>query len=293
MKRRTFFELVGVTAGSWLVGHGKAEGAAVARPDANGLLIDLTACGGCRTCEATCAETNGLPEPAYDPKTVDTIRRTTSERQWVVVNRYETSKGEVYARQQCMHCVEPACTSACLTKALYKTAEGPVVWRADKCMGCRFCMVSCPFDVPKFEYHSAVPRIQKCQMCWARQVKGGKPACVENCPAEALTFGKRSELLEIARKRIYGTPGKYVSHIYGEREAGGTSVLYLSAVPFAELGFPTGLGETPYPEYSRDFLTAVPIVLTLWPAFLLALRKATGSRPAEARDHDAGADEEV
>jgi Fe-S-cluster-containing dehydrogenase component len=293
MKRRTFFELVGVAASAWLAGRGKAEAAAVVRPDPNGLLIDLTACGGCRTCEATCAEANGLPEPVYDAKTVDTIRRTTSERQWVVVNRHETSKGEIFARQQCMHCLEPACTSACLTKALYKTAEGPVVWREDKCMGCRFCMVSCPFDVPKFEYHSAVPRIQKCRMCWERQVKGEKPACVENCPAEALTFGKRSELLEIARKRIYGTPGKYVSHIYGEREVGGTSVLYLSSVPFAELGFPTGLGETPYPEYSRDFLTAVPIVLTLWPAFLLALRKATGSRPAAARDHDAGADEEV
>lgn len=293
MKRRTFLELVGVAGSASLAGSGKAEAAATVRPDGNGVLIDLTACIGCRTCETACAEANGLPEPAYDPKTVDTIRRTTSERQRVVVNRYGTSKGEVFARQQCMHCVEPACASACLTKALYKTDEGPVVWREDKCMGCRFCMVSCPFDAPKFEYHSAVPRIEKCQMCWDRQGKGEKPACVESCPAEALTFGKRSELLDIARKRIYASPGKYVSHIYGEREAGGTNMLYLSSVPFAELGFPGGLGETPFPEYSKNFLTAVPIVITLWPAFLLALRKATGSRPAPSPEHEVGADEEV
>ena len=293
MKRRTFLGLVGLTAGASLAGRRKASAETVVRSDPNGLLIDLTECIGCRSCEVACAETNGLAAPDFDPATVDTIRRPTSPKQWVVVNRNDTSKGEVFARQQCMHCLDPACTSACLTKALYKTPEGPVIWRENKCMGCRFCMVSCPFDVPKFEYDSAAPRIQKCQMCWARQIKGQKPACVESCPAEALTFGKRSELLEIARQRIYGNPGKYVSHIYGEREAGGTSVLYLSSVPFAELGFPTGLGETAFPEYSKNFLTAVPVVLTLWPAFLLALRRATGSETTSPPAGAAHTDDEV
>jgi formate dehydrogenase iron-sulfur subunit len=293
MKRRTFLQLVAAVAGASLTGSRRAEAAAVVQGEPIGMLVDLTACVGCRTCEAACAEANGLPEPAYDATTVDETLRTTSERQWVVVNRHATSKGEVFARRQCMHCLQPACTSACLTKALYKTPEGPVVWRESKCMGCRFCMISCPFDVPKFEYHSAVPRIQKCRMCWDRLQAGQKPACVENCPAEALTVGPRSELLEIARQRIYGNPGKYQSHIYGEREVGGTSVLYLSAVPFAELGFPTGLGETPYPEYTRDFLTAVPIVLTLWPAFLLALRRATGPGRAAVSEHESGPDREV
>jgi len=293
MKRRAFLQLMGAVGGASLAGGRRAEAAAVAQNDPSGILMDLTACGGCRTCESACAEANGLPEPAYDAKTVDEIRRTTSEQQWVVVNRHATSKGDVFVRRQCMHCVQPACASACLTKALYRTPEGPVVWREAKCMGCRFCMVSCPFDVPKFEYHSAVPRIQKCRMCWERLQNGQKPACVENCPAEALTFGKRSELLEIARERIYRNPGKYQSHIYGEREVGGTSVLYLSAVPFAELGFPTGLGEMPYPEYSRDFLTAVPIVLTLWPAFLLALRRATGPGRAAVAEHQSAPNREV
>jgi Fe-S-cluster-containing dehydrogenase component len=290
MKRRTFFKFAGLAAGTALAtSPRKASAASVTRPDGKGLLIDLTMCIGCRTCEAACAEANGLPAP---PDVTGKTQRTTSERQFVVVNGHDTAKGEVFARRQCMHCIEPACTSACLTKALYKTDEGPVIWREDKCMGCRFCMVSCPFDVPKFEYNSANPRIRKCQMCFARQEKGQKPACVENCPAEAVTFGNRSELLEIAKKRIYGNPGKYVSHIYGEHEAGGTNVLYLSAVPFADLGFPMGLGETAYPELTKTFLTAVPVVLTLWPAFLLSLRTSTAPQVTEPAS-ETGADEEV
>jgi formate dehydrogenase iron-sulfur subunit len=99
-------------------------------------------------------------------------------------------------------------------------------------------------------------------------------------------------LLEIARKRIYTNPGKYVSHIYGEQEAGGTNVLYLSAVPFNELGFPMHLDKTAYPEHTKTFLTSVPIVLTLWPAFLLALRSGTAPA-AESTGHESHANEEV
>jgi Fe-S-cluster-containing dehydrogenase component len=180
-----------------------------------------------------------------------------------------------------MHCNQPACASACLTKAMLKTEEGLVVWREDKCMGCRFCMISCPFDIPKFEYDSAVPKISKCTMCWGRLKEGEQPACVENCPEEALTFGKRRDLIEEARVRIYENPDSYVSHIYGEHEAGGTGYMYLSAVPFEQLGFRTDLGTTPYPEFSKDFLYAVPVILTLWPPFLLALNRATKKGEAE------------
>ena len=142
-------------------------------------------------------------------------------------------------------------------------------------MGCRFCMLSCPFDVPKFEYDSPVPRIQKCTMCWDRLEEGGMPACVENCPAGALTFGRRSELLDEARSRIYGSPDSYVHEIYGENEAGGTGYLYLAGVPFDQLGFRTDVATTPYPTYTREFLYAVPVVLTLVPPFLVALNRAT------------------
>jgi len=136
-------------------------------------------------------------------------------------------------------------------------------------------MLSCPFDAPKFEYDSAVPRIQKCQLCWSRVSEGGQPACVENCPAGALTFGRREDLLDEARSRIYTNPDAYVHHVYGEHEAGGTSWLYLSAVSFEEIGFRTDLGTAGFPTYTKEFLYAVPAVLTLVPPFLLGLSRAT------------------
>ena len=291
MKRRDFLKVVGVAGATAVAGPERVEASDVEMNDTYGVLQDLTYCDGCRTCELTCAEYNGLPEPEEDDEEIlDKIIRPTSPTQWSVVNYHETSAGGVYVKNQCMHCNTPACTSACLTKALYKTEEGAVIWREDKCMGCRFCMISCPFDVPKFEYDSANPKIQKCRMCWERQIEGEVPACVQECPSEALTFGKRSELLELARERIYQNPGEYVSHIYGEHEAGGTGWMYISPAPFDELGFRTDLGTTAYPEYSRSFLTSVPIVLIMWPAFLLALRQSTAPAPDASFEPGSDAD---
>lgn len=239
-----------------------------------GVLVDTTRCIGCRSCEMACAETHGFPEPDSDDAVMEK-ERTPTVSQWSIVNRYETDKGESFAKKQCMHCNQPACAAACLTKAMLKTEDGPVIWREDKCMGCRFCMISCPFDIPKFEYDSPNPKIQKCNLCWGRLQEGEVPACVDACPADAVTFGKRRDLIEEAHRRIWSNPGDYVHHIYGEHEAGGTGYLYLSAVPFEQMGFRTDIGTEAYPEYSKDYLYAVPIVLTLWPAFLLALNNAT------------------
>ena len=275
MDRRVFIKGLGMLGGSALMaGSAKAEPLATAEEPV-GVLIDTTRCLGCRMCEASCAEAHGLPEPDLADNLIFDKQRNPTESQWTVVNRYRTKAGEIFAKRQCMHCSQPACAAACPTKAMYKTKEGPVIWRADKCMGCRYCMVSCPFDVPKFEYNKAVPKIQKCILCWDRLQEGKKPACVENCPGEALLFGKRSDLIETGKTRIYANPGKYVHQIYGERDVGGTGCLYLSAVPFEQIGFRTDLGTTPYPEYTRQFLYGVPIVLILWPAMLLALHKST------------------
>jgi len=283
MNRRSFLKTVGV-AGAVAMG---SSGGANASADGEGIegyavLVDTTRCVGCRNCETVCAEANGLPEPdVMDDSVLEAVRKP-SETQWSVINRFETDKGEFFVKRQCMHCVLPACASACLTKAMKKTDEGPVVWRENKCMGCRFCMVSCPFDMPKFEYNSANPKIQKCRMCWERLKEGQIPVCVENCPAEALTFGKRSEMIAEARRRIVVESGSYIDHIYGEHEVGGTGFLYLSAVPFEQIGFRTDLGNLAYPLLTQDFLYGVPIVLTLWPAFLLALSNAT--KPKSASD---------
>ncbi len=279
MKRRDLLKLFGAAAGTAVAASAAraeepAAGAAAADPV--GILVDTTRCIGCRTCEFACAKANGLPEP--DGATVPSPDRDTSTTQWTVVRGYQIGNQTITVKRQCMHCLQPACASACLTRAMHKTPDGPVAWTSSKCMGCRYCMVSCPFDVPRFEYHAAVPRIQKCQMCATRVAAGQQPACVENCPAQALTFGRRENLLDEARRRIYTEPTRYVHHIYGEQEAGGTGYLYLSAVPFEQIGFKAGVGNTAYPTYTKEFLYAVPMVLTLVPPLLLGLRRATGGK---------------
>ncbi len=283
--RRNFFRVLGVTGMSLALGK-----ESIAKPEQPedieffGVLYDSTRCIGCQTCEFACAEANGLPEPEDYPE-VGIIRKTNENRR-TVVNAYETSKGEVYVKRQCMHCNQPACTAACLTKAMNKHAEGPVTWDGNKCMGCRYCMVSCPFDVPKFEYHSPNPKISKCTMCFDRLKEGQIPACVENCPAEALMFGKRRDLITEARKRINDNPDQYVDHIYGETEAGGTGFLYLSPVPFEELGFNTRLQRKSYPELSKGFLYSVPTIFVLWPVMLLGIQEATKNNHKNTEDHE-------
>ena len=185
-----------------------------------------------------------------------------------------------------MHCNEPACAAACLTQAMYKTKEGPVIWRGDKCMGCRYCMVSCPFDVPKFEYHSANPKIQKCDMCYDRVIKGEKPSCTEACPGEAIVFGTRRELIAEARKRIAENPGTYIDQIYGENTAGGTGNLYLSPAPFKEVGFNPKIQNSSYPALSKGFLYSVPAVFVLLPTLLLGIHEATKNNQSKDEEND-------
>ncbi|OGT99379.1 MAG: hypothetical protein A2085_05220 [Gemmatimonadetes bacterium GWC2_71_10] len=274
MKRRDALRVLGLSAGAVALARPRPVQAMTPETDDPvAVLVDTTRCIGCRMCEFACAEANGLPEP--DGATEPSPDRDTSTTQWTVVKGYTVGERTVTVKRQCMHCLQPACAVGCLTRALRKTPDGPVTWDGGKCMGCRYCMLSCPFDVPRFEYDSANPRIEKCQLCSARVARGQRPACVEACPAQALLFGRRNNLLEEARTRIYTHPDQYVHQIYGEREVGGTSWLYLSAVPFEQIGFRTDLATTAYPLYTKEFLYAVPLVLTLVPPLLLGLRRGT------------------
>ena len=218
-----------------------------------GMLIDFTECIGCQECEVACRQQNNLPD---NPNESDL-----SSRNYTVVLQHQPSK--MYYRKLCMHCLEPSCVSACPVGALSKSREGPVLYDAGKCMGCRYCMIACPFGVPRYQWDKAVPVVAKCIFCKERVDAGGETACSWVCPMGATRMGKRSHLLEIARDRISRKPDRYVHHIYGEKEAGGTSILMISGVPFDKLGFPGGVSVEPLPQLTWQVLSKLPgIVIT-------------------------------
>lgn len=291
VNRRDFLKGTSACAFSLLLGHAinGSTKALAQEPDARGerfaMLSDLTRCVGCRRCEAACNKAKNLlpPETRFEDPSVFEKKRRTEPNAYTVVNRYTNPKWKkpVYRKIQCNHCVEPACASACLVGALRKTPQGPVIYNEEVCLGCRYCMTACPFYIPTFEYFDAYsPRIRKCTMCYHRisQGKGLIPACAEACSVRAITFGKRSEIIKLARDRIMSEPARYINHIYGENEAGGTDWLYISGVPFEELDFPTDLETTPYPGLTREFLSAVPLVITVWPAIFGGLYILTKRR---------------
>lgn len=222
------------------------------------LLIDITQCIGCKACVSACKEANHLPEKE-DEELASTSYTVVKE------------KDGVYYRRLCMHCNEPTCASVCPVKAFEKTPEGPVIYHGEKCMGCRYCIQACPFGVPAYEWESAKPLVRKCSMCAERQKQGKITACSEACPTGATTFGDREELLKEARKRIQENPSQYVDHIYGEKEAGGTSVLYLSSVPFEKLGFRTDLIEEPLSNLTWKIMSKIPNYVVVSGVFLYGI----------------------
>lgn len=259
-------------------------------PDSFGILYDSMLCIGCRKCEAGCNIVNDLPVPdrPFDDLSVLDSKRRTDPKAYMVINRYdhiETVKGPLYRRIGCNHCLEPACASSCFVRAYTKTKTGAVTYDASVCVGCRYCMIACPFDIPTFEYDKVLaPRIRKCTMCYPRLIEGKLPGCVLACPKEALSFGKRTGLIKIARERIRKYPDRYVDHIYGEHEMGGTSWLYLSGVPFKELGMREDLGITPAPELTKGALGAVPLVVGLWPVLLTGIYAMSKRKERIARE---------
>jgi formate dehydrogenase iron-sulfur subunit len=217
------------------------------------ILYDSTLCIGCRACESACAERWGLP---YDDKIaadekISAHKLTTIE-----------THGDHFVRRLCMNCVQPACASVCPVGALQKTALGPVTYDAAKCMGCRYCMQACPFQVPSYEWSSRLPRMRKCNMCYERQVEGKVTACAEACPTGATKCGDRDELIGEARRRIGEKPDQYYGQVYGLTQVGGTSVLYLSAVPFEQIGLRTGVPSDPLPDYTWRVLELLPDVVS-------------------------------
>jgi formate dehydrogenase iron-sulfur subunit len=281
-------------------------------------LIDITKCIGCRACQVACKQWNdregeqteldfnlGFQNPA-----------TLSAKTLTLITFHEIPDQAapgglhyLFTMRRCLHCLEPACASACPTTALDRRADGPVIYDANQCIGCRYCIWACPWGVPTAEWDSLAPKIQKCTHCADRSdqpapvARNGQPlsqaesarylenivtpACVKACPADCLRFGTRENMLQEAHNRISNNPENYVDHIYGEKEAGGTSVLYLSSVPFEKLGFPD-VGENPYPAFSKIALHAVPPAVMAVGALLASVYALLRRRMSAAVSRNAG-----
>ncbi|ACU88693.1 sulfate respiration complex iron-sulfur protein HmcB [Desulfomicrobium baculatum] len=297
MKRRKFIGMLAGAGACMAASTATAGGTHHFKgyPESFGVLFDSTKCIGCRKCEAACNKVNELPaQPVpFDDLTVLDSRRRTHHDTFTVVNKYSVNDKPVYRKQQCNHCLEPACASACFVGAFVKDKTGAVSHDASKCVGCRYCMIACPFEIPTYEYHDPItPRVRKCTMCQPRIEEGKLPGCVEDCPKGALVFGRREDLLNIARERIRKHPNVYIDHIYGEREMGGTSWMYISGVPFEKIGMREDLGVTPAPELTSGALSLVPAIVGLWPMFLTGAYALTKRREkiAEEEQHHAVAE---
>lgn len=251
VSRRDFLKISTTAAGTAALSLAGVEKAQASTdhldPDRFGVLVDFTECVGCRRCELACSKGHDLPygEPEeYDNlKIFETMRRP-DEADLTVINAYPAPAGQedpLTVKVNCLHCEKPTCVSACIVGALEKNPHGPVTYDAWKCIGCRYCMVACPFSIPAYEYNDPLtPKVVKCDLCADLTLagEGALPACVEICPTEALVFGKRSELLAMAHKRLNNDPDLYFNKVYGEVDAGGTSWLYISDRDFSQLDLP-------------------------------------------------------
>jgi formate dehydrogenase iron-sulfur subunit len=252
------------------------------------ILTDVTKCIGCEQCVVACRKINGLTGPEAPPRPGSTPDGLSADR-WTTVIREPDNH---FVRKQCRHCLEPACVSVCPVGALRKTPEGPVVYDKSVCMGCRYCMLGCPYGIPHYEWASANPSVRKCILCYPHLEAGRvtEPACVTACPTRATIFGTREQMLEEARGRLRAEPSKYVQKVWGETEVGGTSVLYVSDISLDFLAWNRGrqLSDAPLPALTWAALKPVPFEFVGMGAAMGSVywiierrRKLMGKQPAE------------
>ena len=256
ISRRTALKVALAGAATLAAKPVQASVAMVAPADAVGLLYDTTKCIGCKACVAACREANGLEPDSATSGGLYHAPVDLSEKAKTVIKVVNDGEHQSFMKAQCMHCVDPACASACMLGAFKKREYGIVSYDVNYCIGCRYCEVACPYGVPKFEWSKAAPRMVKCELCNHRLAQGKQPACSEVCPRQAVIFGKRADLLLEAKRRLAASPGVYVQKVYGETDGGGTQCLYISHVPFEKLGLPA-LTEESTPTLQRTIQHAV------------------------------------
>jgi len=248
------------------------------------ILTDTTRCTGCEQCVEACRAEHRLGQ--------DVPRRWKQKIDDLSSTRYTTilrRAGSRFVRQQCRHCARPACVSACIVGALHKRPDGPVTYDPDRCMGCRYCMMACPYGIPRYDWEAAVPLVRKCTLCSHRLDACRQPACTEACPHEATVFGDRDALIAEAHRRIAAEPRKYQNAVMGETEVGGTCVLYVSDIPLDFLAYKPELGDQPLDELTWAALSKVPpmvlgvgaLMAGIW--WVSGRRQKLGAEAARAR----------
>ena len=227
-----------------------------------GALIDLTKCIGCRGCQIACKSWNERGVRRTQMGNSFTSPNQLNSETYTLIKFVETTEQQDlnwdFIKVQCMHCKEPACASACPVGAFKKQENGPVSYTQEKCIGCRYCMVACPFGIPKYEWDKKYPIVQKCTFCAERLADGMMPACAKSCAPGAIYFDDHEKVVAEAERRLKAHPDLYVNHIYGKEEAGGTAWMYLSAVPFEMLGFKSNIPKKPLPELTWNMLSSIP-----------------------------------
>jgi Fe-S-cluster-containing dehydrogenase component len=307
MNRRDFLKTAAAGSGALLASTVTPAFASMPKelpPQAVGILYDATLCIGCKSCVVNCKIYNSVPggalylkdravsydlnpaEPYWDAandlssKTLNVIK---VNKTGTAVNKDSVENGYSFIKQHCLHCISPACASVCPVGALSKNpVTGVVNYDKDKCFGCRYCMIACPFNIPRYEYERAIPQVRKCQLCHHRFEEGKYSACCEFCPTGASIFGKVVDLRKEAQKRLtlktgddYDFPvqtvdskeksrrtvSKYINHVYGLKEAGGTQYLLLAGVPFEMLGFNKNISDEVLPDLTWAYIAKIPAVI--------------------------------
>jgi len=277
-----------------------AKSASVDLTKAKGVLVDLTKCIGCNSCVVACKMYNDNEWIDHRAATGGADAKLADEN-WTVVRKCRINKetgesihkdsplrtdgSEVwrYVKKQCLHCKEPACVSSCFATAFRRTDLGPVVYYPNLCVGCRYCMLACPFSIPKFEWDKPIPVLTKCTMCSARVESGDAPACVTVCPTDVMKFGNYNDLLKEAED-IIANDSRYEQYIYGKEEAGGTLWIYISDKPFESLGFKMNVPKRSIPKYTSSFVHATPVVAFVWAGILACLYFITSRRSSKKKE---------
>ena len=157
------------------------------------LVIDSKKCIDCKSCVVACRAENNVPLD-YSRNWINTERRGVWPR---VMAAFEP--------EQCQHCADPACVRVCPTGASFQRADGIVMVKDSDCVGCRYCMLACPYEARFFREDRGV--VEKCDFCAARVDRGELPACVETCPSKVRLFGDlndpSSKIHDVLARRQY------------------------------------------------------------------------------------------